>query len=386
MSRLPAFGFSLRKRLARPYETLNTIEVSQSAILHNFDLLRSLHGTDIIPVLKSNTYGHGIMQVTAILCERTFPYIAVDGYFEALEIRKISKQPVLVMGSLGSNDIRQLTLNRAAYVVYSPESYANALGSSKPVTIHLEINTGMNRHGLSLEELGEVLQDVVRRSHIHVEGVMTHLADADNPDSTNYSAEQYRKFKKALGMVHEAGITPHYIHATNSAGTAKTLPKEINTVRPGIALYGVNPLLPGDKRYATLQKLRPALRFVSHIDQVQHLRKGDRISYNGIFTCPRDMRIGVVPVGYYEGLPRELSNKGKLMHGKHELPITGRVCMNHTMVDVTDSRLSVGDEVTVISPDRQHPNSVARLSEDYGLFNYSLLTGLASSTRRVIVD
>ncbi|TXG76334.1 alanine racemase [Patescibacteria group bacterium] len=385
MVRIPSAGISPRRWLSRKYDTLNQIEVSRSAILHNFNLLRSIHQTDIIPVLKSNAYGHGIREIATILQSRTFPYIAVDGYFEALEIRSVSKQPILIMGSTGINDINKLPLKRVAYVIHSPESFAQLSQSRRPLAVHLEVNTGMNRHGLSASELKAVLSQLPA-TKLQLEGVMTHLADADNPDSTAYSDEQYRQFRHVLQAIKRAGFTPRYVHATNSAGTVKNLPASINTVRPGIALYGINPLEPGDPQYETLQQLRPALRLVSHIDQIQRLKKGDRISYNGIYTCTADTQIGVVPMGYYEGLPRALSNVGTLMHAERELPVRGRVCMNHTMVDITDTDLAVGDDITVISNHRTHPNSIQSLADRHKLFTYSLLTGLNSSIRRVVVD
>ncbi|MCA9330891.1 alanine racemase [Candidatus Saccharibacteria bacterium] len=388
MARLPRFHTSPRRFMSRKYDTLNLIEVSRSAILHNFDLLESLHRTDIIPVLKSNAYGHGIREVAIVLRSRKFPYIAVDGYFEALEIRRVSKQPVLIMGSIGSNDINKLPLRGATYVIHSPESFDRLSRATRKVNVHIEINTGMNRHGLSPTELKAVLKQLPSTKLV-LEGVMTHLADADNPTSDAYSIGQYQQFSHALRTVRRAGFQPRYIHATNSAGTAKDLPAGmgINAVRPGIALYGINPLEPDDPHYDVLQQLSPALQFVSHIDQVQTLRKGDRISYNGIYTCRKDTRIGVVPVGYYEGVPRALSNCGVLIGGGNvRLPIRGRVCMNHTMVDVTVPQLSVGDEVTIISSTRSQPNSIQSLADKHGLFTYSLLTGLSSSTRRVIGD
>lgn len=385
MVRIPNIGKSPRLLLSRKYDTLNRIEVSRSAILHNFDLLQSIHKTDIIPVLKSNAYGHGIREIATILQSRKFPYIAVDGYFEALEIRKVSRQPILIMGSIGQNDINKLPLRRVAYVVHSPESFAQLATVRRKLAVHVELNTGMNRHGLSLDELKLVLKHLPE-TKLQLEGVMTHLADADNPLSSDYSDEQYRRFRQALQLVKRAGFQPRYVHATNSAGTAKRIPHGINAVRPGIALYGINPLSPGDPNYEILQQLRPALKFVSHVDQVQQLKKGERISYNGIYTCRKDSLIGVVPVGYYEGLPRVLSNSGLFTHSDKVFPIRGRVCMNHTMIDMTKTELTVGSDVVVISDDRSRPNSIQSLADTHGLFTYSLLTGLSSSTRRVICD
>ena len=130
--------------------------------------------------------------------------------------------------------------------------------------------------------------------------------------------------------------------------------------------------------------MQPVLELKSTIIKTINLEPGDKVSYNGIFTADKTIKIGVLPLGYYEGIPRELSNVGCVTAGDKVLPIVGRVCMNHTMINLMDSKLRVGDEVTVFSADPAEPNSIALLSVEHDLFSYSLLTGLSSSIRRVI--
>ena len=161
---------------------------------------------------------------------------------------------------------------------------------------------------------------------------------------------------------------------------------DVTALRFGIGLYGISPLSAGDPHAGDLAGLRPVLSLKTTIIKTIELQKGDRVSYNGIFTAPHAMRLGVLPLGYYEGVPRELSSCGILTAADGQLlPIRGRVCMNHTMIDLGETSLQTGDVVTVMSADPAQPNSVARLVADHHLFPYTLLAGLSSSIRRNIV-
>jgi alanine racemase len=255
----------------------------------------------------------------------------------------------------------------------------------KPVRIHLELNTGMNRLGLSTTELPGYLQTIKKYPNLMLEGVMTHLADADNELDDTFTKQQVKKFDYAVDSIKKSGFTPRYIHIAQTAGSTKVKSNYANAIRLGIGLYGLNPLNKTDNRYKDLQSLKPVLELKSTIIKIIELKKGDKVSYNGIYTAPRDMKISVLPLGYYEGVPRELSNKGVVTCGKLELPIIGKICMNHTMIRLGVAKLKVGDEVTVISRDPSQPNSIEQICNDLNLFNYYLITKLSSSIRRVIV-
>ncbi len=157
-------------------------------------------------------------------------------------------------------------------------------------------------------------------------------------------------------------------------------------MRPGIGFYGVNPLSEEDPMHDVMSGVQPALKLISKITKIHELKPGDSVSYNHAFTAEKDMKIGVIPVGYYEGLPRSLSNSGHLKHEDDFLLITGRVCMNHAMLDITDIDVDIGDEITVISSDKLDSNSIEQLSKDYYFFSYGLLVKLSSNMERVIVD
>lgn len=378
----------LLKQFEKTYTTLNTIELSQSALTHNINLLKSLGGGEIIPVLKSNAYGHGLTEITQMVevSDINVPYVAVDGYFEALKIQEVSDLSVLVMGSIHPINYQNLKTDNLAFVVQTTQSVYELGKPGKGTKIHLEVDTGMHRHGVSIDELGTMLDAIKSQPNLELEGVMSHLADADNPKDDSYTKEQIKRFDQAAEAVVKAGFQPKYFHLAQTPGSTRKKSKFANTVRPGIGIYGINPLEKADKHFKELDKLRPVLTLKSRIGAIQRLKKGDRVSYNGIFTAPKNMKVGVLPLGYYEGINRKLSNEGVVKSGGKYLPIVGRVCMNHTIIDITGTRLKAFDEVVVISNITEDKNSIANISKQIGMLNYEFMVHISESIRRIVVS
>lgn len=375
------------KRLEKPFETFNEITVSRTALLHNFDYFASLSPNNhVIPVLKANAYGHGIIEVATILKARQFPYIAVDSFHESLAIREISTQPVLVMGAIKPQNFQHMKFGRTAFVVHDEETI-RALGATKrKVLVHIELETGMTRHGVTTQDLPAFLDELRKHKNIVVEGVMTHLADADNSADNAYNQQQTARFDENIAQILQAGFTPKYFHIAQSAGSTKITSKYANAMRIGIALYGVNPLEATDTAHRRMAALSPVLTLTTTITKIQRVTSGETVSYGRTFTAPKSTKIGVVPFGYYEGLPRALSNVGMVQFQKKYLPIAGRVCMNHTMIDIGNSKANVGDVVTLIDNDRSSKVSVEAICQQHGLFSYELLVGLNPTIRRRIVE
>jgi len=376
---------SARRRVPA-YRTLNRIELQQAALLHNFHLFQARHPQlSIMPVLKGNAYGHGLREIARMLDDAPCGLLVVDGYFEAGAIRRSSRHRVLVLGYILPENVPLLDTKRCSFVVQDIAGLEAFGRLGRAVHIHLEINTGMNRMGLRPDEVDAYLAAVKRFPLLHLEGVMTHLADADRPAGDAATRAQTELFDKCVGRILAAGFTPRFIHIAQTAGSSKVQSRYATALRLGIGLYGINPLCPDDPQYAALQSLRPVLSLKSTIVRTIAVRPGERIGYNGTYGVTESMRIGVLPLGYYEGVPRELSNSGVVTAGSRALPVTGRVCMNYTMIDLRGSSLAAGDEVTVISADPLQPNSVVRLSADHHLFPYTILTALSSSVRRITI-
>ncbi|HSW74547.1 MAG TPA: alanine racemase [Candidatus Saccharimonadales bacterium] len=373
----------LLRKLEKGYTTHNRIEVSRTALLHNLKLFENLGGMPAIPVLKGNAYGHGITLVAKALKGRKLPYLAVDGYFEALRIREVSKQPVLVMGAILPANYTRIKYDNFAFVVQDAASI-HALGATgKRVKVHLEVNSGMNRYGARLDEITTLTTLVLEYKNLVLEGVMSHLADSDGSDPATVDAA-VEQFDSCIDAVKAVGAKPTIFHIAQSAGSLKAKSRYANAFRLGVGLYGINPFPCSHVLHTQLKNLRPALKLVSTITKVISLKRGDKVGYNYTFTAPRDMKIAVLPLGYYEGVNRALSNAGVVKIGAHFIPIVGRVCMNHTMVGLGTLAAKVGDEVVVYSDNPADKNTIDNLALDHNLFNYNLLTALSSDVRRVL--
>lgn len=376
----------VQRKFAKDYHTYNRIELSRSALLGNYYLIQKHHPkSSIIPVLKANAYGHGLEEIAEILKERDFPYIAVDGYFEALAIRAVSKQPVLIMGAIDPRNFQNMRYEHFAFVVHD-RATIQALGKTKKqINVHLELDTGMRRQGIPLQDLDEYLTLIGTFPGLKLEGIMSHLADADG-HTDRFTVAQTEAFDKAVARARELGYTPQHLHLGQSAGSVTSDSRTANAFRIGLALYGINPFAKKDPRHSVLEEIRPVLSLKSTLIKVHQLGKGDRVSYNGIFVAPKPMQLGVLPLGYYEGVRRALSNRGVVTYLDEYLPIVGRVCMNHTMVNLGESDAGTGEEVTVISSNAADRNSVESICREFDLFSYELLVTLAPTIRRTIID
>jgi alanine racemase len=375
-------------RLIRQFEnnfsTHNRIEISKSALLHNYALFARLSNKQVIPVLKGNAYGHGIEQVASALKDHKIPYIAVDGYFEALRIRKVSRQPVLIMGAIKPENFARLTYDKFTFVVQD-RATIDALGATrKKVKVHLECNTGMNRYGAAPGELSTLTKHILNYPNLQLEGVMSHLADSDGTDPTTVT-KAVALYDDCVEAVQTAGASPTIFHIAQTAGSLKAQSKYATAIRLGIGLYGINPFTLTHPLHESLADLQPALQFISTITKLIPLKKGDKVSYSYTFTAPRDMTIGIIPAGYYEGVNRTLSNTGTISIDSEYFPVVGRVCMNHTMIELPDDKEKLNHEVIIYSADPAAKNSIDNVAQTYNLFNYNLLTALSPDVRRLLV-
>lgn len=367
------------------FEPYNKVVLSSANLLDNIKVFQENNpNASVIPVLKGNAYGHGIKEIAKILNQIDLDFLAVDGYFEAAEISHLTRHQILVMGAIRPENVHLLDTKKCSFIVQDIATLKAFSLLKRPVNIHLELNTGMNRLGLAEAELQPYLEFLRKHPQLELEGVMSHLADADSTNN-NFTIQQLELFEKLTRYIIQDDWSPSFIHLAQSAGSTKVESKYTNAVRIGIGLYGINPLASQDEEYEQLSRLKPVMELRSAIIKVQELQKGDKVSYNGIFTATKSMKIGVLPLGYYEGYPRELSNKGVATYKTKKMPVVGRVCMNHTMIDITGTDARVGSEVTLISSESSSPNSVSSICRDYGLFSYGLITGINEHIRREVI-
>lgn len=377
--------------LKRDYLTLNRIEISRSALLNNFSCLSALNlKLKIAPVLKSNAYGHGIMDIAKILNSAShmasgstkLPFLCVDSLHEAYQLLKAHiKIPILIMGYTNPENfkVKKLPFEIAVWDLET----ARVLNQYQlGCEVHIFVDTGMHREGVPISQLRQFLLAVKQLRNLKVTGLMSHLASAESAQDPLFKL-QIKNFKLAKELISKADLKLKWFHIGASDSilnpdTRKVLTPVSNLARCGISLYGATSFMftpPMCKR-----ELKPVLKFKTKIIQIRQLKKDDKVGYGGTFTAKKDTSLGVLPVGYNDGVDRRLSNKGWVLVDEVRCKIVGRVSMNLTVVDISKvGRPYIGQEVEIY-PD---------LGEAAKLCNtipYELLVHLHPSTRRVVVE
>lgn len=375
--------------MSRKLKVLNTITLSKNALRYNYRYFKKLHKeAEVCPVLKSNAYGHGLIEIAKMLDFLRPPYFVVDSFYEAFELQKAGvKTPSLIIGYTHPKNYKFMKFKNVAVTMMDKDTII-ALGNlRKKVKVHLKIDTGMHRQGIPFEETQEALMLIKTYKNLELEGICTHLADADNGDKTNFTPDQVKKFKKALKIAEKLGIHIKWKHISATAGAGKIFLKDFNMIRLGLGMYGESSLATKDtyfKKYH-FEKLKPVMTFQSTLIDIKNLEKGDCVSYGCTFTALKKMKIGVIPVGYYEGIDRRLSNTGYVYYKNKPCKILGRVCMNLTMIDLSNVRNpEKWDTVEVIGNDRSKKNSIRWMADASKTIPYVLWINIAPTIRRII--
>lgn len=375
----------LRSIFKPKLHSLNTILIDKKTILHNLAYLQQLHPHDnLIPVLKSNAYGHGLKEMCQIMADTDVQMIAVDSFPEYQIVKKYTKKKILILGETDVRNYKHFNRKRASFCIYNISTLEGLIAYKKACNIHIFLNTGMNREGIQKNELDEFLTLLQSAPWISVEGIMSHFADADNPDPTATQL-QIENFKIMHEKILEYGFESQYRHISASAGTLKINDDYFNTQRVGLALYGYNPLQENDDAYTKWLILKPALRICSTIVSLQDIEEDEGVGYNFTYTAPGETRIATVPFGYYEGLPRVLSNNRQIKRKDVYLPVVGTISMNLCSVNAAGYDVAIGDSVEIISTTASALNTLMHASKLSGIISYELLVKFASNVKRRIV-
>ncbi len=379
------FGKKIVSRLRMPrvkYEPLVKVLVSKDAILHNYRVFKNKYQKlEFAPVLKSNAYGHGLVETASILDSLHPPFMAVDSFFEALVLRRAAiKSPILILGHVQEELYRKKTLKNLVFGILDLENLANiAKTLSLPLRFHLKVDTGMNRQGVALSKLDEAIALIKNNQDVILEGFFTHFADADNEDRSR-TKKQIEAWNGAVKKIRAGFPGIKYFHATATAGVYYSNEVDANVSRLGLGLFGINPS-PFDKIY-----LKPALSLTSIISLVKDIAAGERVGYGGTFEAKEPMKIATIPAGYNEGVDLRLSSQGQVLVGKTLCPIIGRVSMNITTIDITKMPESkLGQEVILISSDPMMPNSVENIAKLCNAIPYEILVRIPSNLRREVI-
>ncbi|MEK7390892.1 MAG: alanine racemase [Patescibacteria group bacterium] len=388
------------------------IEIDAKAVAHNYKLLRGLISsvspkTKFMAVVKSNAYGHGLVDFSKEMEKLGADWLGVDSIVEATALRKAGiKSPILVLGYTLPSRLEEAADENISLTVStfetleqiaglndglndSPNASAN-IGSNKKLSIHIKVDTGMHRQGFLLADIPRVISKLKSlHGNISVEGLFTHLAAAKNPSfptKTSAQLEEFGLWQKAFAEADISAGRPLIIHAAASAGAIIYPQSHFNMARFGITVYGLWPSVQVRGFAEEKLPLKPVLSWRTIIGEIKNVKKGESVGYDLVETLERDTTLAVCPVGYWHGLPRAISSVGHVLVRGQRARIVGRVSMDMITIDVTDiSGVKIGDAVTLIGRDG---NEEIRAQEIAGLSetsDYEIITRINPLIKRIIV-
>lgn len=365
-------------------------EIDLDALIHNYRTLRKKigEGVKFLGVVKADAYGHGSVTVAKTLEEEGADYLAVSSIDEAMELRVNGiKMPILILGhtpkeqvrNLIDYDITQAVTCRAKAVEYSKE----AVDYKKTLKIHIKVDTGMSRLGYLCDDdmfsTGvDGICDAINMPGLFAEGIFTHFAvsDEEGEENTEYTKHQFSLFTDVINSV-EAKTGKKFLikHCANTGAVYKYPETYLDMVRPGLLLYGYG-------EYAKAMGLKPVMTLKTVISTVKVYPEGTKISYGGIYTTDRKTRIGVIPYGYADGFFRALSNKCSLMTPEGPAKQRGKICMDMSMIDITDmNSVDVGTEIEIFGK----TNPIETMAEIAGTIPYELTCAVSKRVPRTYI-
>jgi len=365
------------------------VEVDLNRLDSNFVALRSLlpHSVKIMVVIKADAYGHGAAPVALRLERLGADALAVAILEEALVLRKAGVNcPLLLLNGFWPGQEDDIIQHELTPVVYRRDMLDRleqaAARVERQVSYHLEVNTGISRLGVEWEDAAALVTGHAASRWARCEGVFTHFSAAENLHDSS-TETQLKRFARFLSAAGEDNWQSHWRHAANSAGILNFRQSWLDGVRPGLALFGVNPL-PAPQN---ILHLSPVLSFKSQVMQVRTVPRGCSIGYGNSFTPTRDSQIATLGVGYADGLMRALSDRGHVLIRRQRLPIVGKISMDLTLVDTTDAlNVDVGDTAVLIGRQGNMEIRIEELATLAQTIPYEILTRIGARVPRVYFD
>ncbi len=360
--------------------------IDAAALRSNFSTLRAAlaPGVAVLAVVKADGYGHGATLVAPVLAEAGADLFGVATVDEGVELRAAGiAQPIVVLAGAAGPEVDAALEHRLSIAVADAQmarEVAAAVGQ-RSLSVHVKLDTGMTRLGVASEELLPFLATLRELPQLHVEGVFSHFADAESV-SGEYADHQIRLFQDGVAALRAAGFSPRWVHLSNSVAALTRPEAHFDAVRPGLVLYGVAPA-------AAVAEMgwRPVMHLRTRVWQLKNVPAGCPVSYGQTFVTRRPSRIAVLPIGYADGYDRRLSNRGEVLVRQRRAPIVGRVCMDLTMVDVTDiPGVTARDEVVVWGRQGEAALSVSEVAAWQDSISYEVLTRVGKRVPRVLMS
>ena len=365
---------------------MTTAEVDLGALAHNYHQLRQLtHPTvKFLAVVKADAYGHGAIPISKKLEELGADFLGVATVQEGIELRNGGiKKPILVLSGVYQEEVEAALDYHLTPMLYRGDIAETLAAAARArdikVPIHIKVDTGMGRIGVFFEEVPAFVNHVRKLENLEIEGIASHFSTADEK-SASYAEEQLRRFLQVIEEMKKLGVHPPFYHIANSAAVVNLPAAQFTVVRLGIMLYGSYPS-------ASLRdkiSLRQVMCWKSRIADLKKVPTGYPISYGRTFVTQRPSLIAAIPVGYADGYNRLLSNRGKVLVKGKRTPVVGRVCMDWTMVDVTDiSGVEVGEEVVLMGGQLGDEITPEEIGEWIGTISYEILCSVGKRVQRI---
>lgn len=347
-------------------------------LVTNLNYFKSLlnPATKTMVMVKAFSYGLGTYDVAKLLEENNVDYLGVANTFEGIELRKAGiKLPIMVMKpEVDSFDlVAENQLTPTIFSLHALQCLINSISHSKPFSISIKIDTGMHRLGLDETEVPQLLKSLKEHPFLKIESVFSHLAAAEDPNEDKFTQTQIQLFNNISKTISASVTYPFDKHILNSNGIVRFNDFQFDMVRLGIGLYGVS----SDQK--TQDKLFPASTLKSKIAQIKYIKKGETIGYSRAGVATDNLTIATIPVGYADGLSRNLGNGNwSMLVNDKKAPIVGNVCMDMVMIDVTNINCKEGDEAFIFSA----KNSITQMAECIGTIPYEILTSYSPRVKR----
>jgi alanine racemase len=367
-------------------------EINLEALAENLRVIRGQVGREvnIMAAVKADAYGHGAMRCAHRLEAEGVEWFGVALPEEGIELRRggITK-PILCLGGFWEGQQEACLQQKLTPVVYrldmieSLDQFARDAGVVADV--HVKIDTGMGRLGVRTDDVLRFCEALSGLQHIRIDGLMTHLASADDPAQEDFTKAQLQRFELAVRVFRECGFTPSYVHAANSAAAFAYPQARGNIVRPGATLYGFSRDVLQPQIEAP--RLRPVMSLRSRIMLLKTVARGEKLGYGCSFETTRESLIATIPIGYDDGYRRSLSNRGRVIVGGKLAPVVGRVSMDLTLIDVTDvPGVSLHDQVTLLGQDGELSITAEEVAALAGTISYEITCGISSRVPRIYIN
>jgi alanine racemase len=372
------------------------VEIDAASFRQNVEAFRSRLGkTELMPVIKSNAYGHGLLPIARLADSLGINWFGVNSVEEGISLRQAGfQQKILVLGYVPLTQAKLAVEYDLRVVVYNPENIRAlaeaARRQKKKVYLHLKVETGTNRQGIPIKKIGNIWREIKKHPQLVLEGLSSHFANIEDTTDDYYPKFQLENFRQAVDWFKQRDINVPLRHMSCSAASILFPETHFELARVGIGLYGLWPsketMVSCRLRGQEALRLKPVLSWRARVAQVKNVARGAYVGYGCTYRTTRPTRLAVIPVGYYDGYDRSLSNAAYVLIRGKRAPVRGRVCMNFFMVDVTDiPGVKLEDQVTLIGKDGRDKITADQLATLAGTINYEIVSRINPSIPRVVV-